>query len=106
VVGFQSVDPAVKDAAKGMGMTHWESLKLVEIPQALPFILTGLRHAFILNIGTASIGALIGAGGLGTIIISGLTLRNSALVFSGTIVVVFLAILGDKILSYKGYRRK
>jgi osmoprotectant transport system permease protein len=99
VVGFQSVPSDVLDAASGMGMSNLQRLRLVEFPLALPVINTGLRHSFILNIGTATIAAVIGGGGLGTIIISGLTLQNSALVFSGTIVITGLALIFDELFN-------
>lgn len=100
IVGIRSVAPAVVDAARGLGMTAQQRLFIVELPQAMPLILTGIRHAVILNIGTASIAAVIGGGGLGTIIISGLTLQNSALVLSGTIVIMGMALLGEKLFSF------
>lgn len=100
VLAIQGLDQSVLEAADGMGMNGRQRLFLVEWPQALPLILTGIRHAFILNLGTASIGAVIGAGGLGTIIISGLTLQNSALVFSGTLVTVALALLGNQFFRW------
>ncbi len=80
-----------------MGMTWFQQLHIAELPQALPMIITGIRHSYILNLGTAAIAAVIGGGeGLGTIIISGLTLRNSALVLSGTIVISLLAFIGGE----------
>nr|WP_319776673.1 hypothetical protein [uncultured Sphaerochaeta sp.] len=62
-------------------------------------IITGIRHSYILNLGTAAIAAVIGGEGLGTIIISGLTLRNSALVLSGTIVISLLAFIGEQVFG-------
>jgi osmoprotectant transport system permease protein len=97
VVGFQGVPPEVKESARGMGMTAFQQLWIAELPQAWPMILTGIRHSFILNLGTAAIAAVIGGGGLGTIIISGLALRNSALVLSGTIVISLLAFIGEQV---------
>ncbi|HKL58897.1 MAG TPA: ABC transporter permease [Sphaerochaeta sp.] len=97
VVGFQGVALHVKDSAKGIGMTPFQQLWIAELPQAWPMILTGIRHSYILNLGTAAIAAVIGGGGLGTIIISGLALRNSALVLSGTIVISLLAFIGEQI---------
>lgn len=97
VVGFNSVSPATIDAARGMGMTWFQQLHIAELPQALPMIITGIRHSYILNLGTAAIAAVIGGEGLGTIIISGLTLRNSALVLSGTIVISMLAFIGEQV---------
>ena len=97
VVGFQGVASDMKESARGMGMTSFQQLWIVEFPQAWPMILTGIRHSFILNLGTAAIAAVIGGGGLGTIIISGLALRNSALVLSGTIVISLLAFIGEQV---------
>ncbi len=97
VVGFQGVALHVKDSAKGIGMNPFQQLWIAELPQAWPMILTGIRHSYILNLGTAAIAAVIGGGGLGTIIISGLALRNSALVLSGTIVISLLAFIGEQI---------
>ncbi|MDY0289662.1 MAG: ABC transporter permease [Sphaerochaeta sp.] len=96
VVGFQGVPPEVKESARGMGMTPIQQLWIAEFPQAWPMVLTGIRHSYILNLGTAAIAAVIGGGGLGTIIISGLALRNSALVMSGTIVISLLAFIGEQ----------
>ena len=96
VVGFQGVPSEVKESARGMGMTTFQQLWIAEFPQAWPMILTGIRHSYILNLGTAAIAAVIGGGGLGTIIISGLALRNSALVMSGTIVISLLAFIGEQ----------
>jgi len=97
VVGFQGVPSEVKESARGMGMTPFQQLWIAELPQAWPMILTGIRHSYILNLGTAAIAAVIGGGGLGTIIISGLALRNSALVMSGTIVISLLAFIGEQV---------
>lgn len=97
VVGFKGVSPEVKESARGMGMTAFQQLWIAELPQAWPMILTGIRHSYILNLGTAAIAAVIGGGGLGTIIISGLALRNSALVLSGTIVISLLAFIGEQV---------
>lgn len=99
VVGFQAVSPEIKESAKGMGMTSLQQLWIAEFPQALPMILTGIRHSYILNLGTAAIAAVIGGEGLGTIIISGLVLSNSALVLSGTIVISLLAFIGEHLFQ-------
>lgn len=99
IVGFQSVDPAVIDAAKGMGMSGWQQLWIAQFPQAFSLIMTGVRHCYILNLGTAAIASVIGGDGLGTIIISGLTLQNSALVLSGTLVISLLALIGEQLTS-------
>ncbi len=105
VVGFNSVSPAAIDAAKGMGMTWFQQLHIAELPQAFPMIITGIRHSYILNLGTAAIAAVIGGEGLGTIIISGLTLRNSALVLSGTIVISMLAFIGEQLFALLSWKQ-
>jgi osmoprotectant transport system permease protein len=105
IIGFQSVSEAVLDSADGLGMKEMERLRIVELPIAFPHILTGIRHAFILNLGTAAIGAVIGAGGLGSIIMSGLLSRNSALVFSGTLVITSTALISEKVFSLLAPRR-
>lgn len=97
VVGFESVDASLLDASRGMGMTWMQRLWITEVPHARPMIMTGIRHSYILNLGTAAIAAVIGGEGLGTIIMSGLTLRNSALVLSGTIVISLLAFIGEQV---------
>jgi len=104
-IGILGIDEEVLDAATAMGMTERQKLLMVKLPQAKAMIITGLRHSFILNLGTAAIGAVIGAGGLGTIIISGLTLQNSALVFSGTLVIVGMALLVEIHLPSEPNRR-
>ncbi|PYQ05135.1 MAG: hypothetical protein DMF83_16220, partial [Acidobacteria bacterium] len=72
VTGIQQVDPAVLEAATGMGMTARQRLRLVELPLALPVILAGVRVAAVVSVGTATIAAAIGAGGLGTYVFRGL----------------------------------
>lgn len=99
IIGFQSVGADVLDAADGLGMKESQRLFIVEFPIALPHIVNGIRHAFILNLGTAAIGAVIGAGGLGSIIMSGLISNNSALVLSGTIVISSIALLSESLFS-------
>jgi osmoprotectant transport system permease protein len=91
--GIAGVDPQVKDAAKGMGMTTWQQVTRVEAPMALPLILTGLRTAAVFVVATATIAAYIGLGGLGRFIIDGLASTDYAPVAGGALLVVFLAVL-------------
>lgn len=91
--GVAAVDPAVKDAAAGMGMTPWQQVTRVEIPNALPLILVGLRTAAIFVVATATIAAYIGLGGLGRFIIDGLASDQYGPVAGGALLVVILAIL-------------
>jgi osmoprotectant transport system permease protein len=93
--GLASVSTDAVDAARGMGMTPAQVLGKVELPLALPVILAGVRTAVIVNVGTATIGATIGAGGLGAPIISGLVNQNPAFLAEGTIIVGLLALTID-----------
>jgi len=93
--GLQSVSAGAVDAARGMGMTPGQVLARVEIPLALPVILAGVRTSVIVNVGTATIGATIGAGGLGAPIISGLVNQNPAFLTEGTVIVGLLALTID-----------
>jgi osmoprotectant transport system permease protein len=93
--GLSAVSVDVIDAAKGMGMTPLQVLGRVELPLAMPIILAGIRTSVIVNVGTATIGATIGAGGLGAPIISGLVNQNPAFLAEGTIIVGLLALTID-----------
>jgi osmoprotectant transport system permease protein len=91
--GIAGVEPSVKDAAAGMGMTPWQQVTRVEIPNALPLILVGLRTAAIFVVATATIAAYIGLGGLGRFIIDGLASDQYGPVAGGALLVVILAVL-------------
>ena len=91
--GVAGVDPGVKDAAKGMGMTPWQQVIKVEVPIALPLILVGLRTGAIFVVATATIAAYIGLGGLGRFIIDGLANTQYGPVAGGALLVVILALL-------------
>ncbi len=91
--GVAAVDPSIKDASAGMGMTPWQQVTRVEIPNALPLILVGLRTAAIFVVATATIAAYIGLGGLGRFIIDGLASNQYGPVAGGALLVVILAVL-------------
>ena len=91
--GVAGVDPGVRDAAAGVGMTTWQQIARVEVPIALPLILLGLRTSAIFVVATATIAAYIGLGGLGRFIIDGLASDQYGPVAGGALLVVILAIL-------------
>ncbi|HEY3732987.1 MAG TPA: ABC transporter permease [Streptosporangiaceae bacterium] len=91
--GVLGVDPDLKDAAAGMGMTPWQVLSRVEVPVALPLILLGLRTATIQVVATATIAAYISLGGFGRYIIDGLASNDYGLVAGGAVCVVLLALI-------------
>lgn len=97
--GIVGVDPSVRDAAKGMGMSSKQILTKVELPLALPVILAGIRTATVINVGVATLAAYIAAGGLGEFIFGGIALNNTNMILAGAIPAALLAILLDFILS-------
>lgn len=92
---IRSVDPALREAARGMGMTSWQRLRRVEIPIALPIIMAGIRVAVVINIGIAAIAAYIGAGGLGVMIRAGISQTDSRQLLAGALAVSILAVIAD-----------
>ena len=101
--GVAGVDPDLKDAARGMGMTQWQVLWKVEVPVAIPLIMLGLRTAAIFVVATATIAAEIGLGGLGRYIIDGLASNNYGEVAGGAAVIVVLALAVQ--VMFVGLRR-
>ena len=95
VTGISSVDRKIKEAAEAMGMTDWQILKMVELPLALPVILTGIRVAVVISVGVATIAAVVGAGGLGTYIFRGLRQIDNNLLLTGAIFSALLALVAD-----------
>jgi osmoprotectant transport system permease protein len=99
LAGFQSVDPAVIEAARGMGMSPRRRLLSVEWPLALPVIVTGIRVVLVQNIGLVAIAALIGAGGLGAFIFRGMNQTAMDLVLLGAVPILCLALASAIVLD-------
>lgn len=95
IVGLQGVDPTLVEAARGMGMSQFGVLTRVELPLALPVIMAGVRTALVLLVGTAAFGTFINAGGLGTLIVTGITLFRSSVLLSGGLIIAVVALLVD-----------
>jgi len=98
-VGLSGIDPSVLEAAEAMGMTSAQILFRVRFPLALSIILAGIRTATIITIGIATIGAAIGAGGLGTFIFRGVALVSDSLILAGAIPAALLALIADFLLG-------
>ncbi|MDR7002227.1 osmoprotectant transport system permease protein [Neobacillus niacini] len=98
-IAVKNVDPNMRDAAIGMGMTTWQRLRKVEIPIALPVIMAGIRTAVVLTIGIGAIAAYIGAGGLGDYIARGISTSYTTMVQVGAVSVSVLAIAADYLLG-------
>ena len=99
-IGIVEVDAALKEAAIGMGATDRQLFCQVEWPLALPFIMAGLRTVTVMTIGIATLGALVGAGGLGVLIFRGLHMMDNSLLLAGTLPVALLAVAADNLLEW------
>lgn len=97
--GILSVDPAVVEAASGLGMSGAQRLRLVELPLAFPVVLAGIRIATVVSIGLATIAAAIGAGGLGVLIYRGIAVVDTRLILAGALPAALLAIAADGALG-------
>lgn len=94
-IGLFSVDPVIRKVATGMGLTMRQRLRYVDIPIAMPTIFAGIKTAAVINIGTATLAAFIGAGGLGEFIVTGLALNDTSLILKGAIPAALLAIITE-----------
>ncbi|MBW4418663.1 MAG: ABC transporter permease [Myxacorys californica WJT36-NPBG1] len=99
-VGIMSVDPAIREAGRGLGMTDRQLLLQVELPLALGVILAGVRVATVISIGLATIAAAVGAGGLGTFIFRGVAVVDNQLILAGAVPAAILALVADFILGW------
>ncbi|MBB3935687.1 ABC transporter permease [Aureimonas phyllosphaerae] len=99
VAGLNAAGPPVMEAARGVGLTPWQRLWRVELPLALPLIVSGLRLSVVVGLGTATIGSTVGAPTLGEVIIAGLLSGNTAFVVQGAVIVGLLAVLVFDALS-------
>lgn len=98
-----SIDPTLKKIGVGMGLTVWQRLRYIELPLSMPNVLAGIKTAAVINIGTATLAAFIGAGGLGEPIVTGLALNDTGLILEGAIPAAVLAILTE--LGFEGLER-
>ncbi|WP_306207721.1 ABC transporter permease [Actinoplanes sp. RD1] len=97
--GMRTLDHQVVDAAKGMGMRPWQVLTRVELPMALPVLMSGFRSAALQVVATATVAAAVGLSGLGRLMIDGLAVNDYSRVLAGAIVVALLAVLLDLLLA-------
>lgn len=95
IAGLRSVDRTLIEAARGMGMSGVATLFRVELPLALPVILVGVRTALVLVVGTAAFATFISAGGLGTLIVTGINLFRGSILISGGLIIAVVALLID-----------
>ncbi|WP_050615176.1 ABC transporter permease [Bacillus testis] len=99
--GIRSVEKPVLESGTSMGMTTWQLLYMVELPLALSVIMAGLRNALVVAIGVATIGAFIGGGGLGDIIIRGTNVTDgAAIILAGAIPTALMAVIADVLMGW------
>jgi osmoprotectant transport system permease protein len=101
---ISNVDPALREAARGMGMSAIERLRYVEIPLAVPVIMAGVRIAVVMNIAITAVATYIGAGGLGAFISRGISQTDSRQLITGALAVSLLAIAADYLLLWAQHR--
>lgn len=94
--GLGDLSPALVESAKALGLTSWQRLRLIELPLAMRSILAGIKTAAVINIGAATLGALVGAGGYGQAILTGIRLDDTALIMEGAIPAAVMALLTQK----------
>ena len=97
--GIENVEPAARDAARGMGMTGWQVLWRVEVPNALPLIISGIRSAILQIVATATVAASVTLGGLGRLILDGLQQQDYGQMATGALLVAVMALALDVLLA-------
>lgn len=100
ITGLRGIDPSLEEAGIAFGMTKWERLKKFEIPLAMPVVMSGVRTSAVMIIGTATLAALIGAGGLGSFILLGIDRNNASLILIGALSSALLAITFNLLLKW------
>lgn len=99
IAGLRNVPPEVKNAARGMGMTSREIFWQVELPLSVPVIMTGVKTSAVLTVGTATLAALVGGGGMGRVIFAGIDMFWPEYIIAGTLVVGMIAVVLERLLS-------
>ena len=98
-LALTNVEPGIREAARGIGMTFGQRLRMGELPIAVPVILAGVRTAVVMNIGVMTIAATIGAGGLGVLILTSISRSDMSMLLVGAVLVSLLAIIADLLLQ-------
>jgi len=98
--GFQSVDPAIIESAKGMGYSALQRLLSIQLPLAFPYMMSGIRVTTVYVISWTTLAAMIGAGGLGVLIFSGLGVHKNELIIVGAVCAILLALAADTLLGF------
>lgn len=97
--GMKSIDPTILEAAKGMGFSSLQRIVKVEVPLAIPYIMSGIRMTTVYIISWTTLAAVVGAGGLGALVISGIGFNDKHMIFTGTILAILMALFIDLIFA-------
>src|SRR5690606_40692898 len=97
---LDQLDKGIKEAGRGIGMTFWQRLRMVDLPLSVPVILGGVRSAVVMNIGVMTIAAVIGAGGLGVLILRAIGQSRAERLLVGVLAVILLAVTMDFFLQW------
>lgn len=97
--GMKAIDPTILEAAKGMGFSSLQRIVKVEVPLALPYIMSGVRMTTVYIISWTTLAAVVGAGGLGALVISGIGFNDKHMIFTGTILAILMALFIDLIFA-------
>jgi len=98
IVGLNTIPTEVQEAAQGLGLTRLEQLIRIDLPLALPAIFTGIRIATVINVSAATIGATVGAGGFGVMIIAGIRTYDTLMIIQASVPVILMALWFDRVL--------
>ncbi|PFH07898.1 osmoprotectant transport system permease protein [Collimonas sp. PA-H2] len=99
-LALDGIEHGIKEAGIGIGMTFWQRLRLVDLPLSVPVILGGVRTAVVMNIGVMAVAAIIGAGGLGVLILHAISQSNMQKLVIGAVLISLLAIVADLLLQW------
>lgn len=99
-IGLTEVDPAIVEAARGMGVNNWQLLWRVQLPLALPVIMTALRQVVVMTIGVTAIAAFVGAGGLGILVFRGRGMMDTPMIIYSTLLIALLAVIADRSFGF------
>jgi len=97
--GIESIDQDMIDAAKGMGYSTFQRIYKIELPVALPYIMSGIRITTVYIISWTTLAAIVGAGGLGGLVLSGIGFNDKAMIFTGTILAIVIALIIDLLFA-------
>lgn len=98
-IGLTEIDPAMTEAARGMGVNEWQLLWRVELPLAFPVIMAAIRQVVVMTIGITAIAAFVGAGGLGILVFQGRAMMDNAMIIYSTLLIAILAVIADQVFG-------